>query len=107
MSEIPIACSLSAPEKTARVNAFAEHLFTGVDRVEELPDGFAFRFPKSEPWLGDVLELVKLERACCPFLTFEICFEPAEGPLWLRLRGGDGTKEFIRAELAPLLRASA
>jgi hypothetical protein len=33
--------------------------------------------------------------ACCPFFTFELTFEPDSGPIWLRVRGQEGVKEFI------------
>jgi hypothetical protein len=39
------------------------------------------------------------ERRCCPFLRFEIDKEPLEGPLWLRLTGAPGVKDFLQAEL--------
>ncbi|MBI4409686.1 MAG: hypothetical protein HY561_08265 [Gemmatimonadetes bacterium] len=43
------------------------------------------------------MEFILFERGCCPFLRFELEFEPG-GPLWLRIRGPEGAKEFIAAE---------
>jgi hypothetical protein len=65
-----------------------------------LPDGYAYQFPASDPWPAKVLEFVAAERQCCPFFTFEIVFEPNDGPLWLRLRGSEEVKAFIQTELA-------
>ena len=39
------------------------------------------------------------QRACCPFFTFALVFEPQQGPLWLHLRGPAGTKEFVASML--------
>ena len=64
-----------------------------------MPDGYAFRFAASQPNLLLVSEFVSRERACCPFFTFELVAERNEGPLWLSLRGREGVKEFILAEL--------
>ena len=39
------------------------------------------------------------ERTCCSFFQFELVFELNEGPIWLRLRGAENVKAFIRAKL--------
>ena len=65
--------------------------------IRELPDGLAFQFPAEE--YDAVTELVGSERLCCPFLTFNLEISPERGPLWLRLTGAEGAKDFIRAEL--------
>lgn len=100
MDESPqIACRLVGPEFAARKEQVAQDLFTGVEQTEELPDGFAFRFPASEPWPSRALEFIVSERECCPFFQFTLTFEPDGGPLWLRLNGPSGAKAFIEAEL--------
>jgi hypothetical protein len=60
-----------------------------------LPDGYAFRFPAEAAWLTHLAVFIAEERHCCPFFTFELVCEPAEGPIWLRLRGREGVKAFI------------
>jgi hypothetical protein len=64
--------------------------------MAELEDGYAFRFPGDTIWAARLLQFVTSERECCPFFTFELVFEPGQGPIWLRLRGPEGVKEFIR-----------
>ena len=102
-TELPIACSLPQAEQIARGEVIAQDLFAGADQVDELPDGYAFRFPVTENRIDRLARFVAAERRCCPFFTFELVFEPAEGPVWLRLRGPEGVKEFIRGitSLAP------
>jgi hypothetical protein len=95
-TDLPIACSLPAEKQVARGEVIAEDLFAGADRVDELPDGYAFRFPVTGDRIDRLARFIAAERRCCPFFTFELVFEPAEGPVWLRLRGPEGVKEFIR-----------
>ncbi len=93
------SCSLVGREFAERKESLTRDLFAHVERVEELPDGFAYRFPAGDPWPAKVLEVIASERQCCPFFTFEMVFEPHGGPLWLRLRGPEGVKAFVGAEL--------
>ena len=94
--ELPIACNLSEQELVKRRQEIAEDIFRGVQQTSELSDGYAFRFAGDGSWAARLLEFVTFERECCPFLTFELLFEPGRGPIWLRLRGSGDVKEFIR-----------
>lgn len=90
-----IACLLSEREQAMRGEEIAETLFAHVSAVADLPDGYGFRFVDGDAWLDDVMALIAAERRCCPFLTFEMAFEPHGGPLWLRLRGSARIKDFV------------
>jgi hypothetical protein len=101
IQQAEIACKLLGAEFHERKQAITRDLFAHAELVEELPDGFAYRFPSADPWPAKVLEFVAAERQCCPFFTFEIVFEPNDGPIWFRLRGSAEIKRFIKTELAP------
>ena len=62
---------------------------------KELADGFAYRFPEGDEWLAELAEVIKLERRCCPFLSFNLSVGAGGGPVWLELTGPPGTKEFL------------
>lgn len=97
----PIACNLSADE-AATWNAEMSGLLTDVEEVHELDDGYAFRYEGAdgrEARLRMLAAFVEGERRCCPFFHFEIVLEAEGGPLWLRLRGRSGVKEYIASEL--------
>ncbi len=94
-----IACLLSERELAARREVLAHQLFPGVEAVEELADGYAYRLPGDERWTRNVLDFIVAERRCCPFFTFELVFLPQGGPLWLRLRGSVAIKTFVRDQL--------
>jgi hypothetical protein len=69
-------------------------------RVEtvEMANGFAFRFQDGTISLAELAEWISAERKCCPFFDFEIEQQADNGPLWLKLRGKEGVKEFMRSE---------
>ena len=90
-----IACLLSEREAAIRGEELAGGLFAAVEVVAELPDGYGYRFAGDHSKLEPLLEFIAAERRCCPFLTFELVFEPHHGPLWLRMRGSPQVKAFI------------
>jgi hypothetical protein len=99
IEEACIACNLLGREFAERKEAISRDLFAHADWVEELSDGVGYRFPAAEPWAAKVFEFIAAEKQCCPFFTFEVVFEPNDGPVWLRLRGSEEIKEFVVAEL--------
>jgi hypothetical protein len=66
--------------------------------IQELPDGYSFRLQSELVSLAEAAEWISYESKCCPFFDFEILLERDNGPLWLKLRGKEGIKPFIRAE---------
>ncbi len=74
-------------------------MFNGCEQISELTTGYAFRFPNRPEWTARLIEFIAAERLCCPFFNFELAFEPEQGPIWLRIHGQDGVKEFIEANM--------
>jgi hypothetical protein len=99
--KIPLACNMLAlgVEERPLHEATTAQLRKAIREIRELPDGYAFRFAASHPIIMMLCEFIARERLCCPCFTFELIAEQGEGPLWLSLRGQDGIKEFIAAEL--------
>ncbi len=91
----PVACSLSAPEWRARQAALQATVFGEARQARELADGYALQFAGDAAQTARLLDFITFERECCPFFTFELLFEPDRGPVWLRLRGPEGTKAFV------------
>jgi hypothetical protein len=90
-----VACSLSEQELTQRSQEVARDLFAFAEQIDELPDGYTWRFPGDDDWHAKLLHFVAAERRCCGFFRIELVFEPGLGPVSLTLRGPDGTKAFI------------
>jgi hypothetical protein len=99
--ESPLACNMLAldAEGRKRHKTVSEQMRAAVKEVQPLPDGYGFRFEAEQATILLASEFIARERLCCPFLRFELIAEQENGPLWLRLRGREGVKEFIEAEL--------
>jgi len=101
MSDMPgFYCNTKALTKTERerYNQLTGKVANARAETKELPDGYGFRLNSERITLPEVGEWISWERKCCPFFSFEIALERDNGPLWLKLRGTDGVKAFIRAE---------
>lgn len=104
---LPIVCRLMGPTFREREEELQREVFSAVTAARELADGYALRFPGEAAWLATLAEFIRFERACCPFLRFELHVEQQEGAFWLRLRGPEGAKEFIAELLGPLAATAA
>jgi hypothetical protein len=97
-STAPLACDPAAitPERRERWVAAVRHLYTSVQEIRELADGYALRLPTTDRMLALAAEEISYERRCCPFMAYALEVEPEHGPIWLRMTGGAGVKEFLR-----------
>jgi hypothetical protein len=78
-SSLVIACSLTEPELREHRSAVLQKIGTAVLEIVEVKNGYAYRFPSDDKWLDELMNLVRLERQCCPFLTFRITVEANGG----------------------------
>lgn len=92
---LPIACSLDDADLAARSDLVRRDLFAGAVERQELESGYAFRFPGDDAWKERIEQFVATERRCCSFFRIDVRYESGLGPIWLRLTGPDGTKQFI------------
>jgi hypothetical protein len=99
----PLACDMVALTPAIRKRHFEElspQLRALRKSVRELPDGYEFEFPADANTYAMLTEWSIQERDCCPFFDIEIQLDREGGPMWLRLTGREGTKEFIQTEAA-------
>lgn len=66
--------------------------------VRELSNGYEFEFPSDTTTYQLLAEWAIQEHLCCPFFDIDLRLESEGGPLWLRLSGRPGTKEFIKVD---------
>jgi hypothetical protein len=103
----PLACNALALSPEARKRHFEEvgpALLKLKKSTRELPDGYEFEFPADKTTWQLLSEWVIEERLCCPFLDIDVRFTREGGPLWLRLAGRPGTKEFIKEDFPELVK---
>ncbi len=89
------------PSERARHAALTAQLRSAVRWVQELPRGYAFRFPDDPEISPRLVEWVVLERRRCPSIEFEILASDRGEPVILRVTGREGIKAFLAGQLAP------
>lgn len=94
-----LACDLTAIPASGREEHLltAPELFQTVQEVQELTNGYAFRFLNEPGKFMAIAKYIENERWCCPFFQFELEIKPNGGALWLRLTGGEGVKDLLKA----------
>src|SRR3989442_14725094 len=97
-SESPLACIVEpfSPAQRERWQELGKNWRASVLEIRELPDGYALRIPPDAASVLAAAEWMTLDRVCCPFLTFALEIEREGGPVWLRLTGRTGVKEFMQ-----------
>lgn len=93
-----MACSLTNVDKKERMKIIEEFkgLIKGKKKIE---NGLVLEFDGSNENYEKVNSLVKLERQCCSFLTFDLRVGKESQPLVLTISGPEGTHEFLAEEL--------
>ncbi len=86
-------------ERREQQTALTQRLFGSVLERRELPSGYELRLDPAKVSIVDLARWVDGEQSCCPFLALAIEKEPRNGPLWLRLTGPAGVKDFLLAEM--------
>jgi hypothetical protein len=102
--ESPFACVMSALSSAERKQHFEEYgpkLRARLTKIQELPDGYEFGFAPDPETYRMLSTWMFQERLCCPFFDLDLRIDREGGPLWLRLTGREGVKEFITAEFDP------
>ena len=100
-----MACDMSvlSPEQRDAHLTASRELFSKVQAIKEVDDGYEFRIGDEPDVIVKVAEFVSLEKLCCPFLNFAINVEAEGGPVTLRRTGREGVKDFVREEISGLL----
>jgi len=99
-NETPFACSLTALTATERAHHsdLSKELHSAVKDIRGLDNGYAFQLSGDAKTISMVAEWISLERLCCPFFTFQLEVASEGKPMWLRMTGREGVKEFMRTE---------
>jgi hypothetical protein len=96
------ACSLTAltTEQRKRHAELRKVLGEAIKEIQELPDGYAFRLPDDMKTIVNAAEFITYEKLCCPFFKFNLEIESDGKPVWLKLTGREGVKQFLKTEFA-------
>ena len=91
-----IACRLTEPALAARLEALRRGLLGQVVRIAPIASGYRLELPNTDETADAVLDFVRFERQCCPFIDFGATLPAAGHPILLDLTGPDSAQEFIR-----------
>ena len=96
-TSLAIACNLDAlsPSERARRSELARMVQKSSTSLEETDSGYRVRLPDGSEICERALELILLERRCCPFLSLALAFEPGNGAVALTIGGAPGVKQFL------------
>ena len=94
---LPIACALSDKELQMRRETVLRQVAAHLIDFVELENGFSYRFPADENVLRELVNVINLERKCCPFLNFKLIVESNGETAALELTGQKGTKEMLES----------
>ena len=95
--EIPIACSLTDDELLKRRSEILQKVAQSLIEVQELQNGFSYRFPVEDSIMQNLMSIINLERKCCPFLNFKLVLEAQSESVFLELTGQAGTKKILKS----------
>lgn len=84
------------PALALRRQMLVSSLFKYVAEIQELEDGYAFKFRRSELLTRRIADYIVFEGQHSPQLTFVLAAEPNGGALWLQVRGLESEKQHIR-----------
>ena len=97
MTHPPIACRLTDAELRARREGLLARARASVIASAWAEDGLTLEFDTALATLATVLEVVQVERQCCPFLRFQLDAGPDGHPLTLVITGPPGTRAFLES----------
>ncbi|MFC5407869.1 hypothetical protein ACFPMF_01015 [Larkinella bovis] len=96
-AKIALACQLTAPDQVRRMNELHQTLFKKVTQLVEHATSYDLVFQKPDRGLyAELMEFIQFERLCCPWLKFQLVFEPGDGPVFLRLGNSPETREMVK-----------
>lgn len=94
---LPIACALTDKELQMRRETVLRQVAAHLLDFRELENGFSYSFPADEGVLRELVNVINLERKCCPFLNFKLIVESNNETVALELTGQEGTKEMLES----------
>ena len=101
-----VTCLLPEAEQRARRDTVLHDILAAALEIGELEDGILLRFPGTDAWFRKLADFVSFERACCPFLAFEVTPEPDFGTITLTVRGRSTFSEQCHSAVKTSIAAS-
>ncbi len=91
-----LVCKLTSEEQMKRGELLKKTVFKEYEKLNELPDGVELIYTDGTKYAPLLVEFINSERACCPFFTFNLKFEPNSDKVALTVGGSPRIKEMIK-----------
>jgi hypothetical protein len=72
-------------------------LFKEYEKINELPEAIEVIYADGKKYAPLLVEFINSERACCPFFTFDLKFEPNSDKISLTVGGSPRIKEMVKS----------
>ncbi|WP_215241142.1 tetraspanin family protein [Dyadobacter helix] len=94
--KIALACKLTDKDQIKRMQQLHQTLFKKIDKTIEEPTSYELVFDNADSTLSkDLFDFIQFERLCCPWLNFQLTYQPGEGPVSLKMGNSVETKEMV------------
>jgi hypothetical protein len=94
--KIALACKLTDKDQIKRMQQLHQTLFKKIDKTIEGPTSYELVFEHPDSTLSrDLFDFIQFERLCCPWLNFQLTYQPGEGPVSLKMGDSTETKEMV------------
>jgi hypothetical protein len=100
-SDQSLVSPLPNPALALRRQMLVTGLFSSVSEIEEVENGYAFKFRRSEALARRIADYLLFEAVNSPQLSLVLVVEPNGGGLWLRVCGPGESKAAIKTRLIP------
>ena len=92
-----LVCKLVGPEFQKRKTELQAEIFSKVESVNEVPDGFIFHFKDEGDFLQKLADLMLAEQKCCPFFQFDLSVKSYNQGIDWKISGTPEVKEMLRS----------
>lgn len=94
--KIALACKLTDKDQIKRMQQLHQTLFKKIDKTIENATSYELVFQHPDSTLSkDLFDFIQFERLCCPWLNFQLTYQPGEGPVSLKIGNSVETKEMV------------
>jgi hypothetical protein len=94
-----LVCKLTTEEQMKRGEELRNTVFKEYEKLNEFPEAVQLVYSDSKKYAPILVDFINTERACCPFFTFELKFEPNSDNVSLTIGGSPKIKELVKALL--------
>lgn len=94
---VALVCKLTPEQQQKRSEELRNTVFKKFEKLNELPDAVELIYSDAKTYAPVLVEFITTERACCPFFTFDLKFEPNSDKVALTIGGSAKIKEVIKS----------